>query len=220
MARKLDAFEHAERTAHEWLADVARALYTDDQRFAYRILRTWLHALRDRLTVEGAVAFAAQLPELLRGVYYDGWQPHRVPVKYSADEYIGRFAREACIPAEDVRPFSAKVAGALAGRFSPGQLDERVAQLPVSLRGLVAGSGDSSGTAEGSGADHQPTPQQLLADLSGRVDVLTAAVRVLTTGFAEEPEAGVDKERWSRATRLAAEILSDAPAVSSPTAVR
>ncbi|RSD11633.1 DUF2267 domain-containing protein [Amycolatopsis eburnea] len=29
----------------------------------------------DRLTVEAAAHFATQLPELLRGVYYEGWTP-------------------------------------------------------------------------------------------------------------------------------------------------
>ncbi|MEV4536682.1 hypothetical protein AB0J82_23140 [Asanoa sp. NPDC049518] len=51
-----------------------------------------------------------------------------------------------------------------------------MAQLPASLRGLIGGGTDSSETADGSGADDQPTPQRLLAELSGRVDVVTAAV--------------------------------------------
>ncbi|MFI8891646.1 DUF2267 domain-containing protein [Streptomyces paradoxus] len=35
-----------------------------------------LHPLRDRLPVETAVQFGAQLPTLVRGVYYDGWRPY------------------------------------------------------------------------------------------------------------------------------------------------
>src|SRR6185312_3991982 len=38
-----------------------------------------------------------QLPELLRGVFYEGWNPSKVPVKYSKDEYIARFAKDAQI---------------------------------------------------------------------------------------------------------------------------
>ena len=37
--------------------------------YAYRVLRAVLHALRDRVTVDVAAKFAAQLPTLLRGVY-------------------------------------------------------------------------------------------------------------------------------------------------------
>ncbi|WP_407676855.1 DUF2267 domain-containing protein [Phytohabitans aurantiacus] len=62
------------------------------------------------------------MPELLRGVYYDGWQPHRVPVKYGLEGYVARFAREARIPADEVLPAAAIVTKVHAERLSPGQL--------------------------------------------------------------------------------------------------
>ena len=96
-ATGFDAFDHASETAHAWLPEVAEAFGTDDQRFAYRALRAWLHTLRDRLTADAAAHLAAGLPELLRGVFYDGWQPAQAPIKYGADEYRRRFAQEAGI---------------------------------------------------------------------------------------------------------------------------
>ena len=65
---KVSAIDHAFHSAHEWVRDVAREFDTEDLEFAYRVLRAWLHALRDRLTVEASAHFAAQLPELIRGV--------------------------------------------------------------------------------------------------------------------------------------------------------
>jgi Uncharacterized conserved protein (DUF2267) len=59
-----------------WLAEIAGEFGTEDQRLAYRVLRAWLHALRDRLPVTIAANFAVQLPEL-RGVFYDGPPDHR-----------------------------------------------------------------------------------------------------------------------------------------------
>jgi len=58
---------------NNWLADIDAGFGTSDRHFAYRVLRAWLHCLRDRLSVEVAAHFAAQLPELLRGVFFDGW---------------------------------------------------------------------------------------------------------------------------------------------------
>jgi uncharacterized protein (DUF2267 family) len=46
---------------------------------SYAALRAIMHALRDRLTVNEAVQLGAQLPILLRGVYYDGWAPSKAP---------------------------------------------------------------------------------------------------------------------------------------------
>jgi uncharacterized protein (DUF2267 family) len=44
-------------------------------------LRSALHALRDRLTIEEAVHLGAQLPILIRGLYYEGWKLTGKPVK-------------------------------------------------------------------------------------------------------------------------------------------
>ena len=38
-----------------------------------------LHTLRDRLTVDVAAKLAAQLPTLIRGIYYEDWDPSRTP---------------------------------------------------------------------------------------------------------------------------------------------
>ena len=53
--------------SNAWLAGIEEGFGTHDRRLAYRVVRAWLHSLRDRLTVEVAAHFAAQLPELLRG---------------------------------------------------------------------------------------------------------------------------------------------------------
>src|SRR6476619_6518148 len=48
--------------AHIWLNEMADELGTDDRQEAYRILRAYLHALRDRLPVNEAAQLAAQQP--------------------------------------------------------------------------------------------------------------------------------------------------------------
>jgi uncharacterized protein (DUF2267 family) len=53
---------------------------------AYLALRTVLHALRDRLTVEEAIQLGAQLPMLIRGFYYEGWTLTGKPIKERHEE--------------------------------------------------------------------------------------------------------------------------------------
>ena len=137
--RNVDVFDRAVRTSETWLTDVAEIFGTDDLRFAGRVVRAWLHAIRDRLTVAEAANFGAQLPELLRGVYYDGWNPTRVPVKYGPDEFVARFAREAMIPPADVRWTAARVSLIMQSHLSPGQVEHALAQLPAWLREIVSG---------------------------------------------------------------------------------
>jgi len=65
-----------------WLNELMRELQWDDKpQKTFLALRTALHALRDRLTVEEAVHLGAQLPILIRGFYYEGWKLAQKPVK-------------------------------------------------------------------------------------------------------------------------------------------
>lgn len=57
-------------------------------------MRAVLHALRDRLTIHGTADFASQLPMLIRGMFYECWQPDQVPVKdRTKDAFLTRVAR-------------------------------------------------------------------------------------------------------------------------------
>jgi uncharacterized protein (DUF2267 family) len=48
---------------------------------SYAALGAVLHALRDRLTVEETAQLGAQLPMLVRGIFYAEWDPvkHQLP---------------------------------------------------------------------------------------------------------------------------------------------
>jgi uncharacterized protein (DUF2267 family) len=61
---------------------------------SYAALRAVLHTLRDRLTVTESAHFAAQLPMLVRGVYYHTWDPSRVPIKMNREEFLQRLQHE------------------------------------------------------------------------------------------------------------------------------
>src|SRR4051812_26330157 len=133
----VDPFGRAEATAHEWLARVGHELGTDDRVLTHRVLRAWLHLVRDRLPAGPAVHFAAQLPVLVRGEFFDGWNPSRVPVAYDVAEFCERFAAEAGIHQSQVADALVAVSTALDGLCSAGNLDHVLASLPHSLRSLL-----------------------------------------------------------------------------------
>jgi uncharacterized protein (DUF2267 family) len=77
----LDVFDTTIQKTNLWLKEMMDELGWDDRHKVYQGLRATLHALRDRLTPEEAVQLGAQLPLLVRGVYYEGWTPVGKPHK-------------------------------------------------------------------------------------------------------------------------------------------
>ena len=63
------------QTAEDWINDLMRRLGWQDRERVYLALLATLHALRDCLTRHEAIYIGAQLPTLLRGLYYEGWHP-------------------------------------------------------------------------------------------------------------------------------------------------
>ena len=84
------AFDSTLHTTHVWLNEICEELgWECDPSRAYRALRAVLHALRDRLRPEEAAGFAAQLPLLVRGAFYEGWHPAGKPVRTrTTDEFL------------------------------------------------------------------------------------------------------------------------------------
>ncbi len=66
-------FPQTAQQAQHWVNEVAGELDWDVPR-TYRLLRAVLHALRDWLPPEEMSDLAAQLPTLIRGVFFEGWR--------------------------------------------------------------------------------------------------------------------------------------------------
>ena len=76
---RLDVIDRSIEKTHIWINELSEELATEDDHHAYRVLRAFLQALRDHLSVTEAAALAAQLPIFMRGVFYEGWDPSRTP---------------------------------------------------------------------------------------------------------------------------------------------
>jgi uncharacterized protein (DUF2267 family) len=137
-ATGLDVFETTLQRTHAWLKDLMLVLGWQERRKAYQALRATLHALRDRLTVEETAHLGAQLPMLIRGFYYEGWEPTGKPVKERhRDQFLDRI-RQHFRDDEQVDPelVAAAVFMVLASRVTEGEIEDVLHVLPSEIRDL------------------------------------------------------------------------------------
>jgi uncharacterized protein (DUF2267 family) len=122
-----------------WLKELASELGEQDRQYAYRALRAVLHVLRDRLPVDVAAKFAAQLPTLIRGIYYEDWDPSRTPLPiHDVDAFLQRVAHEGHMAGETEASLAvAAVNRLLRTHMTPGEIDEVLAVLPDRLKVLI-----------------------------------------------------------------------------------
>lgn len=105
---------------------------------SYDALRAVLHALRDRLPVQEAADLGAQLPMLMRGLYYEGWNPARVPVKMHRDEFLERVRREFSFEVEGGTEVLVKRVLHAVQRFvTPGEWGDIESTLPKDLDAVI-----------------------------------------------------------------------------------
>ena len=136
-ANGLDVFDRTLETTHIWLNEICRDLGPDKQ-VAWKVLSTVLHKLRDRLTLNLAAHLGAQLPLLVRGVYYDQFEPGKMPSdQRNRDDFVTEVAEWL----SDTRPVDPEEAirsvfRLLSRHISEGQINKVRDALPKGLRKL------------------------------------------------------------------------------------
>lgn len=134
----LESFEHTVQLTHIWINELDDRLDWDNKARSYRLLRTVLHAVRDWLQINEAADLGAQLPMLLRGVYYDQWQPAKNPAKPRGKaDFVDRveeaFRQD---PLPDTEKAIAAVFDVLSAKVSAGEIEDVRRSLPADIRAL------------------------------------------------------------------------------------
>ncbi|MER3415117.1 MAG: DUF2267 domain-containing protein [Gemmataceae bacterium] len=134
----LAVFDSTIEKTNVWLNEIMERMGWTERHRAYHALRAVLHALRDRLTVTEAADLGAQLPLLIRGIYYEGWHPSGKPVKERKKEQFLAHIREAFRddPDVDVEAIVRAVFQVMAKHITPGEIEDVQRMLPAEIREL------------------------------------------------------------------------------------
>lgn len=138
-ATGLKVFDSTIQTTNIWLDDVMREMGWSDRHKAYQALRAVLHTLRDRLSVDEAAQLSAQLPLLVRGVFFDGWHPAHKPVKERRqDEFVAHVSEAFALDTEaDPERITRTVLKVLASHVDAGESDSLRRVLPRHIQELL-----------------------------------------------------------------------------------
>ena len=137
-ATGLEVFDRTLQITNTWLGELMDTMHWSDRHKAYHALRAVLHTLRDRLPVNVAVHLGAQLPMLVRGLYYEGWHPADKPLKErSRDEFVAHVT-EAFLFDVDAEPerITRAVFRIMSQHITAGEAEKVKLVLPQPIREL------------------------------------------------------------------------------------
>lgn len=132
-----DDFKAAVQATEDWIDDVVQRLGWHDREHAYRAFIATLHALRDSLARDEAIFLGAQLPALLRGLYYEGWHPGAGSAATNRNAFLQRIHdgvhRD---PGVDPELVARAVFAMLAARLPSAEVEDIKAASPDPLHNL------------------------------------------------------------------------------------
>ena len=134
-------FDKVNQQATAWVKDMMTEMGTADSGKALHALRAGLQALRDRLAVDEAAQLSAQLPLLIRGIFFEGWDPSDKPLRIRHKDEFFALVRARYAPRQDAAAdeIVSALFRVLARHISAGEITDVVMSLPEELVGVVDG---------------------------------------------------------------------------------
>ena len=110
----------------------------DNQKAAFAALRAVLHELRDLLPLENAIHLSAQLPLIIRGIFFENWSTRAEKFKIRKKEDLLVAVADELFPYPDIDPEAAVkgVITVLQDKISDGEWNKIMSVLPRDLRVL------------------------------------------------------------------------------------
>jgi uncharacterized protein (DUF2267 family) len=127
-------------TTLEWLSEIQEELGWTDKEMVYKATKAVLQAIRDRLPLEDTLNLTAELPIVMKGMVFDGYDLHDKPMKmrtieeffdhiqerYGSGQHNFVNADEAC----------RGVINVLSDKVGDGEMEKIIGNMPEDLRPL------------------------------------------------------------------------------------
>lgn len=134
----LKMIDRAVETANVWINEVNYRTGWDNKQRAYRLLRQVLHVIRDHLSADEAAQLGAQLPVLIRGIYYEGWDPSKSRLAVRDRDTFIAMVQEGFRddPMDDAEDAIAAMIDVLDAHVSEGEMEDVKGTFTKAIRAL------------------------------------------------------------------------------------
>jgi uncharacterized protein (DUF2267 family) len=135
-------FEKTANEATSWVQQIAKkAGQPDRPDWALSALKAVLQTLRDRTPLQEVFHLSAQMPVLIRGLYFEGYKPTGKPDKMNAKQFLDRIESDL----GDNNDISAEqalyaVLKLLYEKISEGEMEDIRRSMPADIQKLWAKS--------------------------------------------------------------------------------
>ncbi len=119
-----------------WLNEISERLEASEEQ-AYQALRAVLMSLRDRIGTDNAAHLSAQLPVLIRGIFYDGFHPSETPSRERTREAFMAKVHGAVTNLDvDSEQAARAVFEVLVRHIEPQEVEKLAGMFPAEMRDL------------------------------------------------------------------------------------
>lgn len=141
IAKNVTVFASTTHKSQLWINEMQKELKWLNGDSLYHLLRAVLQSLRDQMSVHEAAHFSAQLPLILRGTFYDGWNPHAEPLSgVTKDDFLeavkGRLSHTG-MPKFELEDGVLTTLNIIKKHISVGEMDDLVSQVEPSLKTFI-----------------------------------------------------------------------------------
>lgn len=141
ISNRVSVFERSVGKAQEWISELHEYIPWVSGDAVYHLFRAVLQTLRDQLSIDEAAHFAAQLPLLLRGTFYECWDPQSlVPKGLGKDEFLDAVKLKMGPVSDTPYDYEKGVLACLLflkRHISEGEMDDVISALKPTLRGFI-----------------------------------------------------------------------------------
>lgn len=141
IAKNVTVFARTTHKSQLWINEMQKELKWMNGDSLYHLLRAVLQSLRDQMSVHEAAHFSAQLPLILRGAFYEGWNPHAEQLSgVSKDDFLGAVKARLSqpgLPKFELEDGVLIALNVIKKHISAGEMDDLVSQVEPSLKTFI-----------------------------------------------------------------------------------